>query len=79
MPAPLLLCVPCPYPYPQVPHLKMPPHPFQPNTWHLQAHEPVTQRLHETLEAMIAQMDRAIDVLPDLTNKLKPTKRRLRA
>eukprot|EP00197_Chlamydomonas_leiostraca_P008698 CAMPEP_0202860356 /NCGR_PEP_ID=MMETSP1391-20130828/2094_1 /ASSEMBLY_ACC=CAM_ASM_000867 /TAXON_ID=1034604 /ORGANISM="Chlamydomonas leiostraca, Strain SAG 11-49" /LENGTH=430 /DNA_ID=CAMNT_0049539511 /DNA_START=142 /DNA_END=1434 /DNA_ORIENTATION=+ len=56
----------------KVPHLKMPPHPYQPNTWHLQAHEPVTQRLHETLEAMIAQMNRAIDKLPDLTNKAKP-------
>ncbi|KAJ9529755.1 hypothetical protein QJQ45_014533, partial [Haematococcus lacustris] len=60
----------------KVPHLAMPPEPFKPNTWHLQAHEPVTEQLHATLTAMIAQMNRAIDLLPDLT-KVK-TARRMR-
>lgn len=59
----------------KVPHLKMPPAEFLPNTWHLQAREPVTKELHETLSAMIAQMNRAIDTLPDLTEKLRPVRR----
>lgn len=33
----------------------------------LQANEPVTEDLHETIEAMLAQMNRAIDTLPDLS------------
>ncbi len=55
-----------------MPRLKMPPTPFQPNTWHLQANEPVTEQLHATIEAMLSQMNRAIDLLPDLTHSTAP-------
>lgn len=45
----------------------MPPTPFQPKTWTLQDHLPVTEQLHATLEKMIGQMNKAIATLADLS------------
>ncbi len=59
----------------QVPHIPMPPQPFQPDTWHLQDKMPVTRELHETLTAMLGQMNKAIDALPDLTGKVPQARR----
>jgi hypothetical protein len=51
----------------KVPVLPMPPQPWKPE-WVLQDNLPVTKELHETVTSMIAQMNRAIVALPDLSN-----------
>jgi hypothetical protein len=55
----------------QVPRLAMPPQPFKPNTWHLQANEPVTEVLHNTLTEMLGQMNKAIALLPGKQYRLR--------
>jgi hypothetical protein len=48
----------------------MPPQPFKEGAWHLQDRSPVTEEMHTTLTAMLWQMNRAIDTLPDLSSRL---------
>ncbi|GLC55430.1 hypothetical protein PLESTB_000986400 [Pleodorina starrii] len=51
----------------KVPMLTMPPQPWK-QGWVLQDGLPITKELHETVTAMLGQMNKAIATLPDLTN-----------
>eukprot|EP00798_Chlamydomonas_sp_ICE-L_P020417 gene20417-27200_t len=56
----------------KVPKLDLPPKEFKEGAWHLQGHEPVTKDMHELLTDMLTMMNKAIDTLPDLTDKRIP-------
>lgn len=51
----------------KIPLLKEPPQPWK-EGWKIQDGLPVTRELHETMTAMLKQMNAAISTLPDLLN-----------
>ena len=54
--------------------LPMPPDGWEEGKWHLQDRMPVTKAMHETLRDMTAMMNKAIETLPDLTDKYNALK-----
>jgi len=51
--------------------LPLPPEPFEDRKWHLQDGFPVDVTMHGTLRDMLSQMNKAIETLPDLTEKFE--------